>query len=264
MVDDSLDSHEIIENVQLPEKMVDDSKIESSKDAIKEASPNFVPHVNVVICTPGHSLMGIYVKSLLATIDVLSQRGITWAYSNEFSSHVGDAREITLNGDMQNDIAEIRPFKGRFTYDKLMWIDSDIAWNPEDFLKLYEAKEDIVSGAYLLATGEVTAYPERLKPGYVYEQVLEMSELTEVQAIGFGFVCVKQGVFESLTRPWFQSTEVVWTDPDTDKKFPFMMMGEDMSWCERVMEKGYKIWFDPTVRVTHHKMMKLTWEGPKP
>ena len=171
---------------------------------------------------------------------------------------------MTLNGDNHNDIQEVRPFKGEITYDKLMWIDSDIAWNPEDVLKLYESDKDIISGAYLLATGEVTAYPEKLKKGYTYEDVLEMKDIAEVASIGFGFVCVKQGVFESLKRPWFQSAMVSWDDEQTGESFPFAMMGEDMSWCEHVKNNGYKIWFDPTVRVTHHKMMKLTWEGIKP
>jgi GT2 family glycosyltransferase len=46
--------------------------------------------------------------------------------------------------------------------------------------------------------------------------------------------------------------------------FSFPMMGEDLSWCKRATDLGYDIWFDPTVKVTHNKMMKLTWEGIKP
>jgi GT2 family glycosyltransferase len=40
-------------------------------------------------------------------------------------------------------------------------------------------------------------------------------------------------------------------------------MGEDISWCKRVTDLGFNIWFDPRVKVTHHKTMKLTWEGIK-
>jgi len=216
-------------------------------------------HVNVIIATPGHSMMSSYVKSLLGLLERLSREKLTWAWSSEYSSMVSDAREMTLNGDNQNDVNEQRPFKGQVTYDKLLWIDSDIAFTPDDAMTLIKSDKDIISGAYLLASGEVTAYKKLLGPGYTFEQVKEMTEPIKIGGCGFGFLAVKSGVFESLSRPWFQSAMI-----KTDDEYEFPMMGEDLSWCKRVADLGYDIWFDPTVRVTHHKMMKLTWEGPKP
>lgn len=217
------------------------------------------PHINVVICTPGHSLMGIYVKSLLALIDRLKQEGLSVAWSNEYSSHVADAREMTLSGTNQNLINENRPFHGNITYDTLLWIDSDIAFNPEDAVKLVKSDKKIISGAYMLASGEVMAYKELLGRAYNYDEVINMTEPVQIAGCGFGFVAVKAGVFESLTRPWFQSALV-----ETKDGITFPMMGEDLSWCKRATDAGFEIWFDPTVRVTHHKMMKLTWEGIRP
>jgi hypothetical protein len=216
-------------------------------------------HVNVVIATPGHSMMTVYVKSLLGLTDRLNREGMTWAWASEYSSHVADAREMTLNGDNQNDIKEQRPFKGNLTYDKILWIDSDIAFTPDDAIKLIKSDKEIISGAYLLASGEVTAYKKMLGAGYTYDEVKAMDEPIQIEGCGFGFLAVKSGVFESLTRPWFQAAMAT-----TDDGFTFPIMGEDMSWCQRVRSEGYEIWFDPTVRVTHHKMMKLTWEGIRP
>lgn len=220
-------------------------------------------HVNVMICTPGHSVMSIYNKSLMRTLEALSSRNITWGWSSEFSSHVADAREVTLSNTRHNNPDDSRPFAGQITYDKVFWIDSDIAWNPEDFIKLYESDKDIISGAYLLATGEVVAYEKLLHRAYTITEVLEMKEPRKIAGCGFGFIAVKAGVFESLSRPWFQSTPITYTDKD-GKESEFMMVGEDLSWCKRVQDKGYEIWFDPTVRVLHHKMMTLTWEGIRP
>jgi hypothetical protein len=216
-------------------------------------------HVNVIIATPGHSMMSIYVKSLLQLAGKLNEKGLTFAWSSEYSSHVADAREMTLNGDNQNDIYEQRPFKGAITYDKILWIDSDIAFNPEDAMKLIESDKEIISGAYLLASGEVTAYKKMLGPGYTYDEVKAMTEPVKIEGCGFGFLAIKSGVFENMTRPWFQAAMAT-----TDDGITFPIMGEDMSWCKRVTDAGHEIWFDPSVKVTHHKMMKLTWEGPKP
>jgi hypothetical protein len=216
-------------------------------------------HVNVIIATPGHSMMSSYVKSLLQLAGKLNEKGLTFAWSSEYSSHVADAREMTLNGDNQNEIHEQRPFKGAITYDKILWIDSDIAFNPDDAIKLIESDKEIISGAYLLASGEVTAYKKMLGPGYTYDEVKDMTEPVKIEGCGFGFLAVKSGVFENMTRPWFQAAMAT-----TDDGITFPIMGEDMSWCKRVTDAGHEIWFDPSVKVTHHKMMKLTWEGPKP
>jgi hypothetical protein len=225
---------------------------------------NEVTEVDVVICTPGSSLMIPYVKSFLATIEELTKRGMRWAFSSEYSSHVADAREITASGTYSNDINDSRPFHGKLKYKKLFWIDSDIAWTVEDFFKLYDSDKDIISGAYLLGNGEVTAYPQKLGRALTYTEVLEMKDPIKVHGTGFGFLAVKQGVFESLSRPWFQSAPVTMTDANTKQEYTFPIMGEDISWCERVNNLGYEVWFDPTVKLTHHKTMKLTWEGIRP
>ena len=220
------------------------------------------PHVNLIIATPGHSLMADYVKSLLATSRELSKRGISWIYTNGYASHVTDAREITLSGTFENEIANSQPLSGQLTYDKILWIDSDIAWNPEDVIKLYESDKDVVSGAYLFGSGEVAAYEKFLKKGYSYDDVKDKTELMQIDGCGFGFICVKPGIFESLSRPWFQSAMAKLEQDGKEYEFP--VIGEDISWCMRVKEKGYEIWLDPTVQVTHHKTMKLTWKGIQP
>lgn len=217
-------------------------------------------HADVLIATPGHSLMGAYVMSLLATTNELDKRGITWAWLNRYASHVADAREITLANSNANNVGETRPLYGALTYNKIVWIDSDIAWTPEQFMRLYESDLHIVSGAYMLENGEVTAYPKRLGPPLDCRDVVNMTEPVKVHGVGFGFLAVKTGIFEQLSRPWFQSVEVTMTGDD-GHEYTFPIMGEDISWCERVARLGYDVWLDPTVRVTHHKMARLGWEN---
>jgi hypothetical protein len=220
-------------------------------------------HINLIIATPGHSMMADYVKCLLATTEELNKRNISWAFSTAYSSMVSDAREMTISGTNKNSLSERLPFEGKLTYDKIMWIDSDIAWNPQDVIDLYESDKDIISGAYLLASGEVMAYPKILYPALTFEQVKEMKELQKIEAAGFGFICIKSGVFESMTRPWFQSSLITMQDEETKENHTFPIMGEDISWCHRAGKEGFEIWLNPAIKVTHHKTMKLTWEGIK-
>jgi hypothetical protein len=73
-------------------------------------------------------------------------------------------------------------------------------------------------------------------------------EPVEVGGVGFGFVAMKQGVFENIPRPWFNIKKVTWPEHG----FP-TNVGEDYSWCYNAMSAGYKIWIDPLVKVNHHK-----------
>lgn len=224
---------------------------------------NDIPHVNVFICTPGSSLMSQYVKSLIATTHYLGVNKISWAYSNEYSSVVADAREITLSGTKENNISEQRPFNGMVTYDKLFWIDSDISWTPEDFAKLYESDKDIISGAYLATNGDVMAHEKILGRPFRYDEIKPAKRLIKIESCGFGFLAIKSGVFESMTRPWFQPA-ISEIELEDGSKRTIPIMGEDVSFCKRALENGFELWLDPTVQVTHNKTMMLSWEGVRP
>lgn len=216
-------------------------------------------HVNLIIATPGHSMLSGYVRSLIHTMDVLRSKGISVAWSSEYSSHVADARELTLNGDNQNDPRETRPFKGQITYDKILWIDSDIIFTPEDVIKAYESPFDVVTGAYMLASGEVVVYQELFGRPFSIDEIKNMKEPMKVFGAGMGFFCMKSGIFEKMTRPWFQS--VPGTTIFEGQEFTFPIMGEDLSLCKRINDLGFEIWLDPSIKLVHHKTFKLTWEG---
>lgn len=224
---------------------------------------NQIPHVNLMICTPGHSMMASYVNSLMAWSTFAAKEQITWGLGTGYASHVADAREIVLSGTKVNSLVDSRPFQGQITYDKILWIDSDIQFTPEDVMKLYKSKKDIITGGYLISNGSVVVYEKMGGVGYTFDQVKNMKEVVKVEGAGFGFICIKRGVFEKLSRPWFQSAPVHVAMED-GSTYTFNMIGEDLSWCQRVLDLGYTIWFDPSVKLTHHKMMKLTWEGLVP
>ena len=210
--------------------------------------------VDVIIATPGHSMEAEYVRSLVATISLLNERGISFYYANKYTSRVAAAREATAMDSDFLDAFNNAPLLGQVSYKKIFWIDSDIEWKPEDFLKLYESELEIVSGLYQLDWAGTVAvnYPNgRGVPTRVNKvEFLLHDAPVEVGGVGFGFLAVKQGVFEKMARPWFLINRVQWSESNPELK---VNVGEDYSWCANASRAGFKIWVDPSVKVKHHK-----------
>lgn len=210
-------------------------------------------HYDVLIATPGRMLHAEYVQSLVRTIELFAMEKLTVGFLNKYSSFVPTARELTAidrwdHNYNSNEIAE-----GKFTYNKLFWIDSDIEWEPQDFYRLYNSDKEIISGLYALdPAGSVAVnYPnDRGVPTRVNKvEFLLHDEPVAVGGVGFGFLCVKSGVFESIPRPWFLIGKVQWS-PESEMR---VNVGEDYSWCGKAQQAGYTIWVDPLVKVRHHK-----------
>lgn len=196
-----------------------------------------------------------YVKSLVSTLTHLSNNGISFLYLNEYSSQVNAAREATAMGSKFLNAFATEPLSGEVTYDKIIWIDSDISWTPEQFIKLYESKFDIVSGVYFNEEG-VPLFTFKEDDIYFDHKKIKNKEYPfEVFGVGFGFVAMKSGVFESIPRPWFETK--FQKIKNEDGREMFIPWGEDFSWCIKANEAGYKIMLDPSIIVSHHKKLAL-------
>lgn len=213
------------------------------------------PHYNILIATPGRSMEAEYVRSLIKTTEYLQKVGITYKYLNEYSSQVSAAREATTMGSDFLDAFNKSPVRGECTYDKMIWIDSDISWDIEDFMKIYESDKDIISGVYFnhLGVPMFSVHDDQL---YSDPQILKDAKTPfEIFAAGFGFIAVKAGVFENMPRPWFETVyQQIKNEQGQEMLIPF---GEDYSWCAKAKRSGFDIYLDPTVRLTHHKKVAI-------
>jgi hypothetical protein len=217
-------------------------------------------HYDVLIATPGHSLEAQYVASLTDTLTALNEMGISFKWLNAYSSLVHNARELTATGgqDRSLNALDAGPMGGSVTYNKIFWIDSDISWTPEQFIKLYSSEYDVVTGAYLLADGVTTSVHELgSSVGITADKIRSLTEPLKIESMGFGFTAIKTGVFEKLERPWFGHYTQKINLPN--KKTIETFLGEDISWCINANRAGFEIYFDPTVLVTHMKKVKIEW-----
>lgn len=215
-------------------------------------------HYDVLIATPGTDLKAAYVDSLVKTLAECDKRGLTYKWLNGQSSLVHHAREITMSGDMRLDPDDKGPMHGQVTYNKIVWIDSDIEWTKEDFFRLYDSEHEVISGVYLLSDNTTTTiHTQEYLHGIPKNVILQMTGPVQVQSIGFGFVAMKSGVFERMERPWFAHLSQYIVN-SRGEKLPDSL-GEDISWCVRAYNAKIPVMFDPKVLVNHIKTGKITW-----
>lgn len=215
-----------------------------------------LPHYDIVFATPGNSMKHDYVKSLVETMYWLSDRRISYHFVSRQSSFVPSAREKTSTDSEGENWATTEFGAGNFTYGRIMWIDSDISWDVSAFEMLWDSSEDIISGMYAVdRTGRVAAM--NLEDGHPVSinslNLLLEADPLKVDGVGFGFLMVKCGVFEKMSRPWFQ----IRSASIAGVEFP-VMFGEDYSWCLGAKEAGFDIWLHPLCKVEHHKELVLT------
>lgn len=210
--------------------------------------------VDVIIATPGNMMEAEYVKSLVSTISFLHERKITFKFASQYSPRVDAAREATIMDSTFLDPFNNEPFLGELEYKKIIWIDSDISWEPSDFYALYSDEHQIISGVYLSNKGfpMFTPQDDNIDP----RQLLNGTEPFPVMGVGFGFICMSRGVFELMPRPWFETRFSKITDAQSGKEI-LVPFGEDYSWCISAAQSGFTTYVNPLIRVTHNKKIPI-------
>lgn len=132
--------------------------------------------------------------------------------------------------------------------DYVLWLDSDMVFEPsllKDMLKTMEDNNlDILSGIYYRRSEPYT--PVIFKDTHLNGMKCVTSEfdtipegLFEIGSCGFGCVLMKaQVLFDVLAK--FH-----------DLFSPVNRVGEDISFCIRARECGYKIFADPSIKLGH-------------
>jgi hypothetical protein len=234
--------------------------------------------LTVVFCLPGNSFSGKFLERWTDLMGFCLKHGIQPILSRRESCNIYFVRNMCLGADVARG-KDQKPFDGKLDYDFIMWIDSDVLFTPQQFMKLLSHDTDIVSGVYLMEDGKFLATVKEWDEEYFkknarfqfmkLEDLLpapglrqagtpdpspekrgERNNLIEVAYTGMGFMLVKRGVFEKLEYPWFKPIEKKIGD-----MVDFTM--EDVAFCLQARGKGLKILVDPEVRVGHEKKIVL-------
>lgn len=126
----------------------------------------------------------------------------------------------------------------------IMFIDSDIEFDPQHVLNLVEFDEDIVGAAYSKRVEPIipTAW-HKIDDWNSYIKVEEQTDShIKVEAMGLGFCLIKSSVFKQLDLPWFQ--------------LGFhnnQYTGEDIEFFRQCKDKDIPVWLDiqTTCEISH-------------
>lgn len=160
-------------------------------------------------------------------------------------------------------------------FDRMLWIDSDIAFRVHDALALLEAPHTFCCAAYVL---------KRPLGGFALS-VDKQDGLRfgagggwlEARACGFGFVAVSAEVFRALDavvpeafddvgkrhRPYFMPLCAELEPAPGAPKAPAVLPqyhSEDYSFCRRARDAGFKLWCDTRIRLYHIGRYLFSWE----
>ena len=181
-----------------------------------------------------------YVNSLVNTIKMSAAKGVQiipmWV---SFDALIQRARNDTIQMAVEGD------------FDDLIWIDSDIEWEPEWFFQLLDYPQDVVGGTYR-KKGDREEYVLRKVDK---SDIDPTTGLLEVHGLGTGFVKMSRNAMKYL---WDVSS--IYIDPKDNKERRMVfdvvikdkdMVSEDIIAFMKLVDGGFKIWLDPKMTCNH-------------
>jgi hypothetical protein len=152
-------------------------------------------------------------------------------------------------------------FVNNTEFEYLFCLDADVAFSPEDMLKLYSYQKPIVSASYPMKTLPLRHCYE------LYNPVKLCGNLVKIGGIGMGFVLIHRSVFEKLNKyyselkyfPGLNNSNYPITEKEYHNSYHYFAemnkegkyLGEDMSFFHRVSDIGYDVWMDTSIELQH-------------
>jgi hypothetical protein len=200
--------------------------------------------LNVMVGMPaGRDLPALTVKSLLATQSLCRDRQVPFQMGMVIGSSVVQwARDEVVDVFLKSDAT------------RLFWIDSDMVWEPEQFMRLLALSQyrEVICAAYPAKVDRPTFYVN-----WDEKEKLVHGEygLIEIKGVGLGFTVMHREVVEKLA---YEAPRIVDEIAGRDLAAVFRIgqidgkrQGEDMAFFADIRELGYKVWLDPTVSPSH-------------
>lgn len=244
-----------------------------------EISAEELQKKSLFVCTPmyGGQCFGSYTKSLLDLTRVCQGYGVPVQFSFIFNeSLITRARNYLVDEFL------------RTKHTHLMFIDSDIDFNPMDVIALLALDKPIIGGPYPkkclawenlydavrfgMVPNDNRAKLADFAGDFVFNATpgtreIKLDEPVEVMEIGTGFMMIERSVLTTFTETYPQ----YWYNPDHNRSAAFdgsrkiyqyfqaeiepeygRYLSEDYWFCQKARAAGKAVWFCPWMVIKHH------------
>jgi len=213
--------------------------------------------MSVFIATPSYSqsVCVEYTISLVQTLHLLSQSEIGFCLSIlPGDCFVGNARNRLVTEFLESSCTDI------------FFLDDDISWNPESFMKVLKAPFEITAGIYpQKMDSDPIRFPVELscdEEKNLITQEYKNLKFYKANSLPSGFMRVRRRVFEYMADKfkdeWYAWPEV---DGSTRHHIPYFesgicrsehdFHGEDYNFSQKARSSGYDLWTLPDLNFNH-------------
>ncbi len=134
--------------------------------------------------------------------------------------------------------------------DDLIFVDSDMAWNPEWIFRLLSHSVDLVAGVCPKKSDTHIDFAVKLLPEGLYAPV---NHLIQVESVGTGFMRISKNALQTvwdISEPYVERGEA--------KRMMFdvqlvdgEIVSEDNIFCKKWRSTGGRVWVDPSMTCDH-------------
>ena len=192
--------------------------------------------MKVLIATPAYDgrLDVWYTTSLVNSVRIAQDNGIF--LHPVFMSY--DA----LVQRARNDL-----FRLGLEYDAVIWIDSDLEWNPMWIMELLGSDKDVIGGTYRKKTDDAELYTVKTK------DLTATDGLIKVDGLGMGFLKMSKKAVQALwdaSQPYQnegREGRMICDIQIVDGQ----LVSEDNVVTRKLADLGFDIWLDPRMTCCH-------------
>lgn len=218
-----------------------------------EASAPAGPAARIMIATPTYdcTMHWRYVESLMSAMLLCAVNGV------ELELEI--AARFSLVQYARNHLAQ--RFLDEPQYSHILWLDSDLGFDPRGIMRLLSHGKDVVAGIY----------PVKRDPGWFPFEPTGRKDgaLLEAEVVPTGFLLVSRRAMEAVaaTVPSYSHfhegreyvTKHLFDLELTERKGKQVLLGEDVVLSHRLRKAGFDIWVDPSIGFRHCGMHE--WGG---
>jgi len=156
-------------------------------------------------------------------------------------------------------------------YQYLLFVDSDVEFEPESVLKMLMAKKNIICTPYRVKAEDLTKHIYTVEFKNPKNIMVLAGGLVEIEAGPTGLMLIDRKVFEKIIKNHHDLKIINKHNPNAGKTHEFYYnffdfsfvegyaMGEDVSFCRLARGNGFKIYANIESSTTHHG--SSAWKG---